>query len=408
MLSYSGVRFTQPGPSLEKHAASGEKHASGTWLPETEAERNAIREQLDRILSSSLFKNSKRYPNLLRFVVDRSLEGHTEPLKERTLGVEVFGRDPDYDTNLDPVVRTTAVEIRKRIAQYYHEPGHEAEIRIDFPPGTYVPEFRMPPKPAVITPLPEPAPAPQPRSYRSLIVVAAVVLVGIIAATRFWSRPAAIDLFWGPVINSGPMTIYMGQNVSEGPVVSLKDLRESEMVAFADSTAMARVTALLVAHHEAYRLRLQPSAKMEDLRDGPSVLIGAFNNRWALKLTGESRFSFSRDPQAHMIWIQDREHPEFRKWSHDLNGALTDLTEDYAIVSRVLDPTTGKMVVTVSGLFKFGTEAAGEFLTCETCIEGLASVGPPGWDRKNMQVVLGASVVGRTAGPARILATYFW
>ena len=73
-----------------------------------------------------------------------------EPLKERTLGVEVFGRAPDYDTNLDPVVRTTAVEIRKRIAQYYHEEGHQNEIRIDFPAGSYLPEFRMPEKPAVL------------------------------------------------------------------------------------------------------------------------------------------------------------------------------------------------------------------------------------------------------------------
>jgi len=68
---------------------------------------------LERILSSPLFRKSKRFPNLLRFVVERSLHGHSEPLKERTLGIEVFGRAPDYDTNLDPVVRTTAVEIRK-------------------------------------------------------------------------------------------------------------------------------------------------------------------------------------------------------------------------------------------------------------------------------------------------------
>jgi hypothetical protein len=394
--------MTQPGPPLEKNASSG------AWLPETEAERSAIREQLDRILSSSLFKNSKRYPNLLRFVVDRSLEGHAEPLKERTLGVEVFGREPDYDTNLDPVVRTTAVEIRKRIAQYYHEPGHEAEIRIDFPPGTYVPEFRMPPKPAVVAPLPAEPPAPRSRNFQN-VAAAFVLLLGVVVAARFWNRPAPIDMFWGPVLKSaGPTTIYMGQDAYQGPIVTLRDLRESEFVAFADSTAMARVTALLTARHEVYRFRLQPSAKMEDLRDGPSILIGAFNNSWALKLTSESRFSFSRDPQAHLTWIQDRERPDFRKWSHNLIGPLTDLTEDYAIVSRVLDPTTGKIVVIASGLFKFGTEAAGEFLTCEPCMKELAAAAPPGWDRKNMQVVIGASVVGRTAGPPRILATHFW
>ena len=107
---------------------------------------------MERILASPLFKKSRRFPNLLRFVVERSLHGHAEPLKERTLGIEVFGREPDYDTNLDPVVRTTAVEIRKRIAQYYHEAGHENEIRIDFPAGSYLPEFRMPEKPAVLAP----------------------------------------------------------------------------------------------------------------------------------------------------------------------------------------------------------------------------------------------------------------
>ena len=135
---------------------------------------------MERILSSPLFRKSKRFPNLLRFVVERSLHGHAEPLKERTLGIEVFGREPDYDTNLDPVVRTTAVEIRKRIAQYYHEEGHENEIRIDFPAGSYLPEFRMPEKPAVLA---EPA-APS-RSLNRFWRVAAV-LVGLAVAVLPW------------------------------------------------------------------------------------------------------------------------------------------------------------------------------------------------------------------------------
>src|SRR6202047_727259 len=103
----------------------------------TEAERDAIRKQLERILANPLFRNSKRYPNLLRYVVEQTLQGQTSPLKERTLGVEVFARKRYYDTNLDPVVRTTAGEIRKRIAQYYHEPGRENEIRIGLPLGGY-------------------------------------------------------------------------------------------------------------------------------------------------------------------------------------------------------------------------------------------------------------------------------
>src|SRR5712691_11919472 len=110
----------------------------------SETEREAIRNQMERMLANPLFKNSKRYPNLLRYIVEHTLAGFPGELKERTLGVEVFGRQPDYDTNADPVVRATAGEIRKRIAQYYHEHGHETEIRIDLLPGSYVPEFEIP------------------------------------------------------------------------------------------------------------------------------------------------------------------------------------------------------------------------------------------------------------------------
>jgi hypothetical protein len=96
----------------------------------------SVREQLEKMLASPIFRNSRRYSSLFRYVVEHALAGQTEKLKERTLGVEVFGRPPDYDTNLDPVVRIAASEIRRRIAQYYYQAGHETEIRIDLPTGS--------------------------------------------------------------------------------------------------------------------------------------------------------------------------------------------------------------------------------------------------------------------------------
>src|SRR5580692_1095021 len=91
--------------------------------------RSDLLEQLERLVRSRHFRNSKRYPTFLRFVVEQTLAGKTESLKERTLGVDVFARPSHYDTNEDPIVRVTAGEIRKRIAQYYQEPGHEDELR---------------------------------------------------------------------------------------------------------------------------------------------------------------------------------------------------------------------------------------------------------------------------------------
>ena len=93
--------------------------------------------QLDKILNSLQFRSSKRCSVFLRHVVEHAAENHLESLKERSLGIEVFGRDPDYDTNQDPVVRSTAGEVRKRLAQYYLEEGHRDEIRISLPAGSY-------------------------------------------------------------------------------------------------------------------------------------------------------------------------------------------------------------------------------------------------------------------------------
>src|SRR6266700_1415763 len=88
----------------------------------------AIKEQLHRLLTHPLFANSKRYPALLAHVVEQTLLGNALELKERSIGVEVFGRAPSYDANADPVVRITAGEVRKRLTQYYYDSSHNGEL----------------------------------------------------------------------------------------------------------------------------------------------------------------------------------------------------------------------------------------------------------------------------------------
>jgi hypothetical protein len=104
----------------------------------------AVRDELDRLLASPFFNHSRRFPNFLRFVVEHTLAGDIDNIKERTLGIEIFGRDADYDTATDPIVRVTAAEIRKRVAQYYQDPAHNHELRISLPSGSYVPQFHWP------------------------------------------------------------------------------------------------------------------------------------------------------------------------------------------------------------------------------------------------------------------------
>jgi hypothetical protein len=103
-----------------------------------------VREQFNRLLAHTLFSHSKRYPVFLTYIVEQTLLGNAGDLKERTVGVEAFGRTPDYDVNLDPVVRTSAAEVRKRLVQYYYDSSHEGEPVIELCPGSYVPIFREP------------------------------------------------------------------------------------------------------------------------------------------------------------------------------------------------------------------------------------------------------------------------
>jgi hypothetical protein len=74
------------------------------WHPQTREDRDAILLELQEVLASPHFCNSKRYPALLRYIVEATLAGNSDHLKERTLGVEVFDRAPSYDTNADTVV----------------------------------------------------------------------------------------------------------------------------------------------------------------------------------------------------------------------------------------------------------------------------------------------------------------
>jgi hypothetical protein len=210
----------------------------------TDEERKAIYEQLERLLSNSHFKQSRRFPSFLRFVIDHTLQGQTDLLKERTLGIEIFGREADYDTASDPIVRVTATEIRKRIAQYYQEPGHETELRVSLPAGSYVPQFHWPqvaketshteivvasPPPASVSAEPlelEITPDQSRRGFwRPITAVILAAAVLSVAAAYLWhsTQRSAFDFFWGPLVNSSEPVLFCVADQSRYSTITLRD-----------------------------------------------------------------------------------------------------------------------------------------------------------------------------------------
>jgi TolB-like protein/tetratricopeptide (TPR) repeat protein len=100
-----------------------------------------IREQLDRVLSSQTFRTAEREKAFLRYVVERTVEGHAAEIKEYTIGVEAFGRGHGFDPRRDTIVRTEARNVRRRLARYYEEEGQCDPVRIELPKGRYAPQF---------------------------------------------------------------------------------------------------------------------------------------------------------------------------------------------------------------------------------------------------------------------------
>ena len=427
---------------------------SGDALPPVPPERaEEIRALLERILSSHHFRGSRRCLSLLRHIVERTLAGDAASLKERTLGVEVFGRAPDYDTSQNPVVRATAAEIRKRLAQYYQEPGHESEAGIELLSGSYVVDFHLNGEGAA-------AAKRRRKRYVLVLVGAAVAAFSLLAAGLAVERPPRSDLdqLWAPVLQApGTTLICVGQPIvynlksteaqdaiqgilanQPGPVaggavpskdvlvpspngdaaekrrladtIPRKDLLilSDRYVDLGDAICLARVASLIERHGKPYRIRGDQSTSFTDLSDGASVLIGAFNNQWTLRASSQLRYTFVKDSVHGIDMVRDGQHPERTDWTLKGVWPYWDVSSDYAIVSRILDTTTNRPVVIAAGIMRHGTTAAGEFVTNpEYFAEAVARL-PAGWQKKNVQIVLRVPVVKRVPGRPHVLATHVW
>ena len=100
-----------------------------------------INAQLDRILASSGFATAERASRFLRYVVERTIAGEGDQLKEYVIGRAVFDRGDDYDPRIDSIVRVEAVRLRSKIDEYYSGPGRGDDIRIQLRRGSYAPAF---------------------------------------------------------------------------------------------------------------------------------------------------------------------------------------------------------------------------------------------------------------------------
>jgi hypothetical protein len=406
----------------------------------SDVEKAAIQEQVERLLQNPYFSHSRRFPMFLRFVVRHTLAGQADAVKERTLGIEIFGRNADYDTSSDPIVRVTAAEIRKRIAQYYQEPGHDVEIRVSLPAGSYVPQFHWPQTSLVappasgtdsetLTELPVSVetvsiipPAIQPRRHARLsIAVAFIVLCAAVGGSIWWRslQRSAFDVFWEPILNSGDPVLFCIADQNQYTAIALRDAEDPthqtilkdnlSAVVMDDLSPVVKIAGVLQAHGTKYSLKGEASTTLTDLRNGPTVFVGAFDNAWTLRLTKPLRFHFANNADMTRFWIADSNNPNRSDWVVDrAQQQATNNYRDYAIVTRFTDNTTGKIAIVAAGVSRGGTIAAGEFLIDPTHLAQVVNASRAAAGKKNMEFVLSTEIIGGQPGTPKMEAAYFW
>jgi hypothetical protein len=412
----------------------------------SERERRTVEECLSRILQSPWFQSSKRCQELLRFLVLRSLEGDAAPLKERTIGAELYSRDPAYDTAADAIVRVKANEVRKRLAVYYGQAGQDDPVRIELPVGSYVPVFywtvsgsaeeapKAPPNGAPDASAQAPAPAVgRPVGRRRLV---AALTLGPVAAAGWWMlrRDASpSDLFWAPFYHSAqpvllcipardrwffnPEVARALAGAQSGPGRLELDVQPGDIavvpsgeMSVQNFRAIFQLASYLGQRRVPVEVRLVSEISAEAIRRHQVILVGAYHNPWAMELSSGMRYVFESENQGsrESSWVRDRKADGPPTWMVPRLWPYAPQTRDFAIISRTRLPAAGQIVVSFAGINGFGTQVAAEFLSTPSYLAEIARVAPLGWERKNCQIVLETKVVQEVPAPPRIIAVHVW
>jgi hypothetical protein len=381
---------------------------------------------------------SKRSQDFLRYVVESTLAGKGDTLKERTIAVDVFGKDLSYEANEDPVVRVKAGDIRKRLGVYYStQPSHSGVV-IDLPAGSYVPEFRYVSKQSqqdqnssqpvdaptlseekaqkdaevLSVPLGDRA-SPQAAKIKparilwaGAFLIAAAVLAFIFAGVH--KKPTAFDLFWEPVLRSPSPIIMAG---AYAPVYLAPDPRITHTTSYTlvkdgyvgggDLAAAASIAGMLGAAHHPFEVRIGNSLTFEDMSNAPSILIGYSSHFWD-PITKDFRYFIKEDDGM----VLDNGKPT--GWIPRNVTADLHVDDDYAIVSRAFHPQTHETMILVTGSEQYGTQAAAAFITNPTLLAEAFQNAPRDWQNKNFQLVLHVKIISNSPAVPQVIASYFW
>jgi hypothetical protein len=328
--------------------------------------------------------------------------------------------------------------------------GVASRVRIDLPAGSYAPEFHYP-SALIEKELPQPVAAPvivlPPKRRRKAAIAGAVIaLLVLTAGVLLWTgvvhKPDVVMKFWKPVFESNePLLVGVAHPLVYHPSIRAQKLNEKLLppaeipmqrplqvppkqldgsdlvpmpdhyVAFGDMVAANQITAMLGRHSKSARVRFANNISFADMRQTPVLLIGAITNHWTMELQPAWRFQFRFQEGYSAVLVdtagQSAHGAAQRQWSVPATNDDTT-NDDYVLICRLKNGSTGGFVVVVAGVKQFGTEAAGRVVTDPSQLALVVRDLPAGWENKNLQVVLHVRVIGDTPAQPEVAARYLW
>ena len=425
----------------------------------------AIRTELHSMLEAQIFAQSGRCKRFLSHVVNQTLQGRADALKERSIGVDAFGRPSDYDTAEDPIVRVAANEVRKRIGQFYQDSPIPHAVQIELPKGAYVPEFRILPvkragasgvvsaagssrldtptnvsratedlhqhsrnRVSLTDSLPPRSELREPKSFAKRKLWARITFLALlisagttVASVWIVKSRRSFPQIWNsfqhakvPVLVClGAHDIQVPNETSSSSANSFYDLvMRKQTIPVDDVTVITAMASLMGKQGIPFRVASADQTSLTDFRRQPVILIGAADNIWTQRVTQDLRYRLMVIPAVTsegppVASIVDSKDSSSHPWTIDFSVPVSEWKSDYGIVARMDDPITGVPVIIDAGLGNDGSLAASEFITSGASQSRLAN-DPLCRKKSNFEAVVETNIIGMRPGPPHVLRLECW
>jgi hypothetical protein len=218
-----------------------------------------------------------------------------------------------------------------------------------------------------------------------------------------------MERFWNPITATSSRVTYCLAEPTEAVDLRTREgfgASEDASLNVYDVITLARSIVPLIPKNGAFRVLAASSTGFAQLREGPIVLIGAFDNPWTMRITQDLPFGFEVD--NHVRNVVDRKSVPKRFWTLRWEVPNSKLAQDYAIVARIHDRVTGQPVIVLAGILGEGTEAASEVVSNPEYLRAVLQKAPKNWDQLNMEAIIETRVIEGHPGPPAVVAVDTW